>query len=362
MKRKESLDEAYQRLLKTKESPSVTGPLKDFWLEPVGLLCELNEPWVATPEWQERHRIYAYLLMALVYHYWNGYKYGRPKKTGDYPLNPVATADDSPWLDGAWFGYNIGAVAVDALGYVLDFDFNHNDLFSSSAEHAEARLVRRLYSLAQINDAWGVLPGALPKQGDSPTDVRRVTLNGVTVYASLESCAQCAGVMALAQIQQVVYLQTDPQYFFIGRILRNLTSDRGRAPLPISGGEIALPFFEELDREFKQFATLQAGKDETKAQPFWQGGTDKHWSSSVTSFLCTEVARSIFKRGSDKLTGPLRYPDFVPQPDGGTAETAGGAAPLSARKMLTNAEAELEAARFLEYAKRSGLRGTPHNI
>ncbi len=48
-----------------------------------------------------------------------------------------------------YLGHNIACIAVDENGSILDFDFNHNELFNSSAEHAEARLVRRLFSLNQ---------------------------------------------------------------------------------------------------------------------------------------------------------------------------------------------------------------------
>lgn len=379
----ESFVRSYKRILKTTEPPVVTGPLTDYWVKSVSELCELKDPWVPTPEWEERHRIYAHLLMALVYHYWNGYKYGRPKSDGDYPLNYRPTSADPDYVDGSYYGHNIAALAVDHFGYVLDFDFNHNDLFNSSAEHAEARLVRRLYSLAQVSDAWGVLPETLKeRRSGAPRgserrrraaqhlrsetarsaakedDVRRATLSGVTIYTSLESCAQCAGVMALAQIQQVIYLQTDPQFFFIGRILRNLTTDRGRAPLPISAAEFHLPFFAELDRKFRVFAQAQDAK---QGEPFYRGGTEPHWSSSISSFLCTTTARDIFKTGGDALNDPLRYEEFDGAQDGANAPLTAKPSMVE-RKPLSNAEVRVEALDFLDYARRKGLRGTPHNL
>src|SRR3981189_2447238 len=42
-----------------------------------------------------------------------------------------------------YLGHNIACIAVDGNGEIIDFDFNHNDLFRSSAEHAESRMVRR---------------------------------------------------------------------------------------------------------------------------------------------------------------------------------------------------------------------------
>ena len=43
-------------------------------------------------------------------------------------------------------GHNIAALAVGPTGKIIDFEFNHNKL-NSSAEHAEARLVKRVYEL-----------------------------------------------------------------------------------------------------------------------------------------------------------------------------------------------------------------------
>ena len=125
-------------------------------------------------------------------------------------------------------------------------------------EHAEARLVRRLYSLAQISEAWPApvathdstsekrravavsLGNASTTANADPGKKSYASLKEVTIYTSLESCAQCSGIMALAAVKQVVYLQTDPGTYWIGRILWNLTADPMRAPLPISGDMIDL--------------------------------------------------------------------------------------------------------------------------
>ena len=39
-----------------------------------------------------------------------------------------------------YLGHNIACIAVDGNGEIIDFDFNHNDFFRSSAEHAESRI------------------------------------------------------------------------------------------------------------------------------------------------------------------------------------------------------------------------------
>ena len=49
-------------------------------------------------------------------------------------------------------------------------------------------------------------------------------MNAVTLYTSLESCAQCSGVMSLAGIKQIVYLQNDFTAYKIGNIMYNLAN------------------------------------------------------------------------------------------------------------------------------------------
>jgi tRNA(Arg) A34 adenosine deaminase TadA len=292
------------------------------------------------------------MLMALLYEYWNGNKKGRSERY-EYPWNDFASP--GKYLDADYQGHNIGAIAVDSDGRVIDFEFNHNRLFNSSAEHAEARLVRRVFGLAQLSDSWRPAVNGATSSHVPLSDY--TMLKGVTIYTSLESCAQCAGVMALGRVRQIVYLQTDPGMYFIGRILRNLTDDKLRAPLPITGAQIGLPHFVELDRAFGAFGGALAEK------PFWVE-RDKDGSvlatdtdSSVTSFLCTQSARAIYEAATAEfkqlVTGerPLEFPAYKPPgEDGSEIATA-----------CTNAEVVGEAADFLTYATSSGHRGTPHH-
>lgn len=269
-------------------------------------------------------------------------------RLGAYPWNePDVSA--GVHLDRDYLGHNIAAIAVDGEGHVVDFEFNHNRLFNSSAEHAEARLVRRVFDLAQVADAWNAIQTGSEALGHSPKDDYTM-LSEVTVYTSLESCSPCAGTMALGRVKEVVYLQTDPGMYFIGRILRNLTSDELRAPLPIAGAQIRLPYFSELDQSFGEF------KRQVVDTPFWQSpdNSERDTKGSVTSFLCTKVARDIYGRAADRFhslasgADALEHPRF--QPSGRSGATA--------RTALTNEAALAEANDFLEYARGSGRRAT----
>ena len=132
---------------------------------------------------------------------------------------------------------------MDGNGEIIDFDFNHNEFFRSSAEHAESRMVRRLFSLTDIFDSWKT---GQPVEGKS----KAASLNDVTLYTSLESCAQCSGVMSLAGVKQIVYLQNDFTAYKIGNIMFNLANPVAGAPgapIPIPGSEIGLKHFKLLN-------------------------------------------------------------------------------------------------------------------
>lgn len=320
--------------------PDVVGPLKERWSEPLGAIATLAP--LDLPEGQaERHRIYCLLLMALVAHYWSPLKRGR---RGGYPW---CEPPQGPYPGCDYLGHNIAALGVDGKGHVLDFEFNHNAIFDSSAEHAEARLVRRLYSLAHISDTWN--PTTVAGQGGNRERPRYVNLSDVTVYTSLESCSQCSGAMMLAQVKEVVYLQTDPDAFWIGRILHNLSTDKLKAPLPIAGSEVGLDHFAELNAAYTSFKR-GVGADRPFFVPDDPGEPDLF--PSLTSFLCTKEALAAFERGARDF-------DALAQ---GAAPRQADYRPAGAPDAFTNAEAISEAADFLAYAVGHGSRATPHRM
>jgi tRNA(Arg) A34 adenosine deaminase TadA len=272
----------------------------------------------------ERHTIFSLALMAITRRYWNGAKYGLDKR---YPLNaPPAPGDRA---QGDYLGHNIAALAVDGDGDVIDFEFNHNDLFASSVEHAESRLLRRLFSLTGIADGWATGGSAIKDPGYA------TLLKDVTVYTTLESCAQCSGIMALAQLKQVVYLQTDPGQYHIGAMMRNMTVGTSlTAPEPIPGAAFGFGLFARLDEAYAAFRARP--KDDAHAMVLNADGS-RHESAatnSITSFLCTGAARSIYDEAVSALES------FAPSSE--------------------NVGALNRARHFVDYAVTRGHRGTPH--
>lgn len=319
------------------------GRLHDVWNLPVKDLVLMPAPQLL-PEQVERHQLYCLLLMALLAHYWNGNKRG---KDGTYPWREKQKRPDGQYQGGDYLGHNIACIAVDAEGDIIDFDFNHNEVLSSSVEHAEARLIRRVFSLTQINNGWATHDVS----SAAPPIAYSTLLSDVTVYTSLESCSQCSGIMALGSVKEVVFLQRDPGQSSIGNILRMLGPISGsyRPPLPIPADLLGFSYFGQLDTAFAQF------EKGVPNQPFFVPQTGKpDRSPSITSFLCTDLAMDIFNAGRDHFSqlANVNYPNFKPKRDNG-AEIP---------KALSNQEVLVQAKRFLTYASSAGRRGTPHKL
>ena len=102
--------------------------------------------------------------MSVVLGQWNGNKFGESGDYGPWRAEQVIGSADGGghlYAGGTYEGHNIAALAVDGEGRVeIDFDFNHNNAFDSSAEHAESRLVRRVFSLDQVYAPWAAPLGA----------------------------------------------------------------------------------------------------------------------------------------------------------------------------------------------------------
>lgn len=299
------------------------------------------DPPPISPEEAERHGMYARGLLAIAHHYWNGNKYGRHLR---YPLNTVVdpTAEGGP-AGGTYLGHNIAALAVDADGRVIDFDFNHNEVFNSSVEHAESRLLRRLFSLTQIQDTWKTAGNGSVAATSQNEGYYGNLLSGVTLYTTLESCAQCSGIMALAKVKQVVYLQTDPGQYGVGNIMRNMTAGTGLpAPQPIAGAKFGFAIHGELDAAYAAFRNRGPGQPmvtDPSGTP-----TSDATTKSITSFLCTKAAQELFERAKEELA------TFVPQHGAFTGGTSA----------LANTAVLEEVRGFVTYATTRGWRGTPH--
>lgn len=355
-------------------------PLIANWGKQLGQIVEVDltkdAPELADEAAQERHRIYCYLLMKLIDRFWNGNKRGplgtyplraQQKDRAQLPPKPQRYRGDMIENTGGlrvnwdrYLGHNIACIAVDGNGEIVDFDFNHNDFFRSSAEHAESRMVRRLFSLTDIFDNWRTGQ----KINDKP---RAASLNDVTLYTSLESCAQCSGVMSLAGVKQIIYMQNDFTAYKIGNIMYNLanrieiadaqghvTKTLPGAPIPIAGSEIHLDEFKMLNDgnlDFVKNIIVAKAANDLNGAFFVSDGGRVDFEPSITSFLCTDLAHKIFADGGRKLdtltlkAGNWKFPN---KPD--------------RESILSNAQCLEHAKKFYEYADVEGYRGSPHKL
>ncbi|GAC1364193.1 MAG: hypothetical protein NVSMB32_06500 [Actinomycetota bacterium] len=321
---------------------------------------------------KERHRMYSLVLMAILFSQWNGNKYG---PQGDYGIWRTdqqlgrASTGEGLYSGGTYLGHNIAALAVDGEGRIIDYDFNHNNVFDSSAEHAEARLVRRLFALNRLYDPWAAVTGeAGAQRGLRPRHQQQVyatavtaraeatqtaeprkssLLSDVTIYTSLESCAQCSGIMTLGSVKEVVYLQWDQGEFLIGNLMYKATASGASgfiAPKPIPADQFDFPYFGRLNEANTAFEAA------VLTSPFYSAGTFRVASPSVTSFLCTDLARRVYSDAAGELAqwSAATYPDYLP-----------AGAPLSS---FTNRQVLAQVKDFLAYARKVNNRGTPHGL
>lgn len=300
----------------------------------------------------ERHKIYSLLLMSMVAYCWNGNKKNIPKEILpsteiDYGINLLLSDDENfkkrgKYLSNDYLGHNIAAFAVDREGYIIDFDFNHNQLFNNSTQHAEARLLQRLFSLNQIHDSWNI--GAI----NNRTINYGQALQGVSIYTSLESCAQCSGIMTLGNVKEVIFLQEDPGQYKIGNIMYRLTESndpqkKALAPRPIAAKYINFPYYSYLAEKFEEHKS-------------------KKYSQSITDFLCTEAAYKIFLQAEEDFyrlcNSELKFANWAPTiPNESNSKIN---SPETENKGLTNQRVLEECQSFYKYFVYKGKRGTPH--
>ena len=216
-------------------------PIKYYWDKKLSEVLSL-ESYKCSFEEKERHQIYCMTVFSLLHGYFNGNRRG---ELGEYPMRAKqkisSAGTESRYSGGFYSGHNICAIAVDEDGEIIDFDFNAAELLNDSTQHAEVRLIRRLFSLADVYETRedsALLPNAAVMTRDY-----NKTLDDVTIYTSMESCAQSSGTMTLANIPRVVYVQADPTQYEIGRLMYRLSRPVGQtggpgAPRPIAGNEI----------------------------------------------------------------------------------------------------------------------------
>lgn len=190
------------------------------------------------------------------------------ERDGIYMLAAYAVVLND-WQDGIGNkrGHNIGSILVAPDGKIVNWARNCNAALSNGTQHGEVRLM-----IGYLNRVGGY------------------SLRDHTIYTTLEPCAQCSGMMVLCNIKRTVYGQTDPGF---GKAIERLKlnskkwNKAGYAPYPraVISERSETMYCKQLDEAYKAM-----------------GG-------SITEFLVTDKARSIFESAVENLkTYELKYP------------------------------------------------------
>lgn len=236
--------------------------------QPKGLDCAgvtAPPPLSLDAEARERHEVFLLLAMTLVHDLW-----------GVDRSNPALVAEYAAAEPGRRFadyeGHNIGAVLVDGAGAVVGCGLNRNVKLNNSIAHAEARTIDNAFRLANAAPGgaarWSF--GSLLKQH--------------VLYTTLEPCAQCAGILDLANVASVVYGQDDPGQQRIVNVLYNMGTPGhpGAGVLPVRASFVR--FWSALASAFERF--------EAAAAPGQAG---------ATRFLQTVEAYAIYRQAAQEF-------------------------------------------------------------
>jgi tRNA(Arg) A34 adenosine deaminase TadA len=214
-------------------------------------------------EEQELHSIYLLLAMALVFDAW-GVDRTRPELIAAY-----AAAEPGRRFDD-YLGYNIGALLVDRNSAIICFALNRNIQLNSTLEHAEARAVR---------NGIGIANAARPP-GDTASWSFGSLLQADRLYATLEPCAQCSGIMELANLGSMIYGQDDPSQHHISTVLYNLYRHSAMPGSLVPIRATFLSCWGELASAYQRFVADAAPRSRV----------------GLTSFLETVAAYRIYRK------------------------------------------------------------------
>lgn len=159
-------------------------------------------------------------------------------------------------------GYNIGCVLVDNQGNLIRWARNSNKITQNGTMHGEVRCIQGYIN----NKKCYVLP------------------EGTTLYASLEPCAQCAGMMTLSKLDRTVYCQKDPVYGgAIERLYETVTNRKPHVyPIAVQPVESQSPCFVSLNASF---------------------ASNPH-RGYLTDYLYSQDAKKIFEKAKNRFLTP----------------------------------------------------------
>lgn len=137
-------------------------------------------------------------------------------------------------------GYNIGSVLVDSESNPVFWGLNSVGITNNATQHSEVRLMTQYLDVSETFD-----------------------LKSYTVYTTLEPCAMCGGMMAMALISKSVFGQNDVEFSHaIDRLNFDSRSIGGYAPFPRKVVSIPSPspFTKILNESYQSFLKVDSEK------------------------------------------------------------------------------------------------------
>lgn len=153
-------------------------------------------------------------------------------------------------------GYNVGALLVDPKHQAVMFELNSIDRCADVTQHGELRVMTKYLQ-----------------------ETKNYNLEGFTIYATLEPCVMCAGMMTMTSLQRVVFGQQDIMFSkAFERLAMDTRSVGGYAPYPRQVAVEASPlkYGAQLDAAYQQYFAVSDQK-------------------ILALFLASNTAKEIFK-------------------------------------------------------------------
>lgn len=173
-----------------------------------------------------------------------------------FSLAAMAMVQKDWQVDDKGRGHNIGSLLIDKTGKPVFWARNAIRQRDNSTQHGEVRLIENFLNCPNVARY----------------------MSGYTVYTTLEPCAMCAGMLAMTQVQRVVYVQKDEGF--------------GRALAALRAINYPRVYVESTPLALKEKIGLEDAFTKRKAET---------GSSSVTDFLLSPEALKIFVEAGSAL-------------------------------------------------------------
>ncbi|MDX2072628.1 MAG: nucleoside deaminase [Haliscomenobacter sp.] len=159
-------------------------------------------------------------------------------------------------------GYNVGALLVNPKYQAVMFELNSIDRCSDVTQHGELRVMTKYLQ-----------------------QTKNYNLEGFTIYATLEPCVMCAGMMTMTSVQRVVFGQQDVMFSkAFERLAMDTRNVGGYAPYPrqVKVEASPLKYGAQLDAAYQQYLATAEEK-------------------ILALFLASHTAKEIFKTAYEEF-------------------------------------------------------------